>query len=94
MTAPTQPTLFGAVADEHGLCRYGLGGSGVGTCTRPATHAACWAKPEGLQGRMECCLEHANYYAMGWLWPALAYMGVLDSIWMERLDATGEEASP
>jgi len=63
---------------EPALCRYGSPKPGEARpCSRPATHAACWEIPathlDGTpncragHGRIECCLDHANYYATAWV---------------------------
>lgn len=66
MTA--EPTLFHAQASQHGLCRYGYPNQ-LGKCLRPATHRAVWRKQAaGVEqdGGLECCRDHANYYATAW----------------------------
>lgn len=84
MTAAQQLDLF-AMLDE-GLCTYG--GRAGKVCRKPATHEAqWWCDREPFHGGKACCPEHANYYAMGWLGPALFYPGVCDVAAMRRLAA-------
>lgn len=63
--------------DER-LCNYGTPKLGESRpCSKPATHSARWSIPEaytngvphphgGESGAIDCCREHANYYATAW----------------------------
>jgi hypothetical protein len=61
-----------------GLCNYGTPKLGESRpCSRPATHRACWEIPKyhldgstrnvrAGSGSIECCRDHADYYATAW----------------------------
>lgn len=76
--------IFAAAHLAAGLCRYGE----PGTCTLPATHVAVGRADSGPHAghvaRIECCLAHANYYALGWLGPYLIYPAMRGAVWIER----------
>lgn len=78
------------------LCDYGLPKLGEARpCSKVATHRACWLIPPAYRdgvvntragaGSIVGCLDHANYYARGWLGPVLLYPYVCDAVWMEVL---------
>ena len=71
---------------RQGRCEYGE----PGTCDRPATHAVFGRTDSGPHAgdlaRRDCCLDHANYYARGWLQPQLLYPGVRGAVWIEPLE--------
>jgi hypothetical protein len=82
--------------DTPDLCAYGQPKLGEPRpCSRPATHAARWYTPptygDGIPnsragaGGIRCCLDHANYYARGWLGPVLMYPAMRDAVWLEVL---------
>lgn len=55
-------------------------------CNRPITHHAVadWHRGRDTgRARVRCCLDHANYYARGWLGPVLLYPAVRDAVWLE-----------
>lgn len=82
---------------EVGLCDYGTPKLGeIRPCSKPATHAACWHQAAGkayygeilgeLEGRIECCRNHADYYASSWAWPIGAYPSLHPmTVWIEIL---------
>lgn len=73
------------------LCEYGAGTKDEGLlCDRPRTHAAVWQQ-DAKTGRVECCLDHANYYATAW---CPHYPGERTTVWMERLDAEQHQPVP
>lgn len=78
-----------ALLDATELCAYGLPKLGQERlCSRTATHAAHWLVPDGPRassGEVRCCLDHANYYAQGWLSPCLIFPAVRDTVWLEVL---------
>lgn len=82
---------------DSGLCNYGLPKLGERRlCDKPATHAACWLvpdkRPDGKPepragiGRIECCRDHAVYYANAWCtwW---YFPGSRDVAWIDVLEA-------
>lgn len=80
---------------EPELCHYGAS-TPDRLCSRPATHAACWAIPDtnldgtpnvrAGSGRVPCCLEHANYYANAWV---PYYPHQVGSAWIDVLPVAG-----
>jgi hypothetical protein len=63
-----QLTLLDAAANEWGVCQYGHP-QNVGRCMRPATHRARARKAGGdteVDVGLECCRDHADYYASAW----------------------------
>jgi len=78
-----------ALLADPELCAYGLPKLGQPRlCSRTAPPAARWSIPDGPRassGEVRCCLDHANYYAQGWLSPALIFPAVLDAVWLEVL---------
>lgn len=89
----TVPSLFDVMTE--GLCNYGTPDPGADRrCSKPATHRAVWHVPgeyfdgspntRAGAGGIDCCREHANYYASAWfpIYPAMR-----DSCWIEVLAA-------
>lgn len=77
----------------EGLCNYGLPKPGEQRpCNEPATHGARWSIPptylDGTPnvragaGGIDCCRDHANYYASAWV-PIYPYE--VGSSWIEVL---------
>lgn len=79
------------------LCDYGQPKMGeVRPCSKRATHAAHWFIPatyrDGTpnsragEGHIDCCREHADYYASAWAYgPCRLYPAMTDSAWIEIL---------
>lgn len=74
--AVSQLDLLDAIPST--LCNYGQPEFGAPRpCERPATHRARWLIPSTYldgtpnsragEGGIECCREHANYYASAWV---------------------------
>lgn len=86
-----------ALGVDVGLCDYGTPKLGENRpCSKPVTHAACWWQKAGkpyygeilpeLSGRIECCRDHAHYYADSWAYPIGLYPGLWPmTVWIEIL---------
>lgn len=94
--SPTTRARTVAVADQLTLdlpregCQYGIPQPGeVPRCTAPATHAAVSVHARAkVTARVECCRDHANYYATAWAAPHVLYYPVGmtgDATWIEVL---------
>lgn len=79
-----------------GLCNYGLPKPGeVRPCSEPVTHAAVWEipptyldgepNPRAGTGRIECCRQHADYYATSWAASGILYPYSCDRAWIDVL---------
>lgn len=73
---------LGFPISEPTLCNYGQPKFGKERpCREPATHGARWAKDD-KSGGIDCCLGHANYYAVAW---CPRYPGERSIAWIEIL---------